>query len=271
MSKLRITIAEGDHHDIELLPFDKISTRDFIRIAETDDTEGTSDLSKEKATLIRVTNAPERFIRYMTDEELGLAYQYVTEVLQSSNDHSRKLGQVQETLDKWEQEHGTMWTMADAKDVLTDFGIFRPSITVHAGTDNEETFDARPLNNTIYGQWIDLEATVHDMQDRPESELYVRALSTLMHGQDGRYPVQGRDEEDEEYDQRRTIYTQRRNALFMGAPWVDVMGCAAFFFFNEQRFAEITARSMTRFRNLSGRNWNAGQRIIPEGGVSIQS
>ena len=266
MSTLRITIADGDHYDVSLTPFDKMPVRDFIRLAESEDEQGGTQLERDKNRLIRITGAPERFIRYMLPEEVERTYRYVEEILTRSQENAGRLSKVHETLAGWHEAHGRDWTVDEARAVMEDLGLFRPTITV-----NEEEFSAKPLGKASYGQWIDLEAAVHELKDSPESELYVRSLAIMMHGQDGSYPVQDRDEQDAEYENRCEVYTKRRHVLFMGAPWVDVMGCAAFFFFNDQRYAAICNPSMTRFRNLSAPSPSVGQRIMPSDGEPMLS
>lgn len=266
MTTLRIAIADDDVHEIELKTFDQLTTAEFIRMAERDDDPTDATLTKDKAKLIRLTGAPDRFIRYMTDSEVEQAYTYVLGVLESSNEHIKKLSEVNKTLEEWEEAHERKWNVEDAKQVMEQFGIFRSSVTM-----GDTTYDAKPLGTAHYGQWIDLESAVFTLKDATESELYAQTLAILMHGADGKYPVQTEHESLEDYSERCGSYTSERVRFFMAAPWVEVMGCAAFFFFNDQRYEAICNPFMRRFQNLSGHRRSAMRRVIPQSGDLMRS
>lgn len=259
---LRITIAEGDYFDCHFPPFEQLSVADHIRIFEGKEEEGLTPLDTAKNRLVRITGAPERFIRHLTEKEVERANEYVSTCIGSHNDKLGAMATVNDTLEKWKEEHdGKDWTAEDAKTLVESLGIFRPSIT-----HNSKTYTAIPLGGTYYGQWIDLQHAVAELKDAPESELYARALAILMHGEDGSYPVQGNDESDHDYSKRANAYTHSRIQFFLSAPWVDVMGCAAFFFSNVDDFALICSHSMKLFRSLRGRNLRPERRVIPIGG-----
>lgn len=266
MSTLRLTIAEGDHFDCHFPPFEQLSVADHIRIYEGKEPEEGTPLELAKARLLKITGAPDRFVRFMRQHEVEKAYDYAAQCIAENNAKLTALARVHETLEKWPDEHdGKLWTEHDARKVMEDFAIFQPTITVE-----EKTYNAEPLGVATYGQWIDLSGAMNASKDWTESELYARSLAILMHGPDGPYPVQGKDESDTDYAKRAGEYSTERLRLFMAAPWVDVMGCAAFFFSKGGLYAAICSHSMTRFQSLRGHRRPSEPLVIPTVGELMQ-
>ena len=135
---------------------------------------------------------------------------------------------------------------------------------------NGRTYTAPVIEESAtFGQWIDLQEAMDvdkDVEGKGETMSYVRALSILMEGADGPYPVQAADETDAAYGQRTMAYTQQRMEDFLAAPFVDVLGVAAFFFSSSDNFAAICAHSMSNLTALLPRSVEPERRIIPRGG-----
>jgi len=265
---IRLTIAEGDHHDIVVKPFDQLTVAEHIRIYENDSKdEGYNPLDTAKNRLVRITGAPDRFIRYMRSAEIDELVRVLDEQVTANNMVMGKLAKVRETLDAWEKEHnGQTWNLADARAVLEGHSLFTTTITV-----NGRTYTAPFVEEATFGQWIDLQSAMDVVGGEPESMSYVRALAVMMTGEDGPYPVQENEENDTDYRTRANAYTQQRRADFLAAPFVEVLGAAAFFFSNSERFAAICAHSMSRLRSLTRHGAEPVRRVIPIGGGLMPS
>lgn len=267
--KIRLTIAEGDHFDIEVKPFDELTVADHIRIYESDEKDtGWSHLDTLRNRITRITGAPNRFIRIMSEDELNELVRVMNEQTAAHDRTLSAIGRVYETLDNWPKEHdGKDWTTDEAEAVMRDHHLFRERVEVNGRTYTAPRID----QSATFGQWIDLQSAVDMPAGTPESDTYVRALAILMDGDDGRYPVQANDESDAEYRVRANAYTQQRRNDFMAARFVDVLGAAAFFFFNSERFAAICAHSMRRFQSLMPRSGEPMRRVIPRDGGHMQN
>lgn len=261
---IRIIITPGDHFDIEVKPFDELTVADHIRIYESDAKDtGYNNLDMAKNRLIRITGAPDRFIRFMSAKKVDELTRVMNEQTAAQDRTLSTMAKVYETLNAWEKEHeGKAWTVDDARAVLEDHRLFRGEITVEG-----RTYTApKIMEDATFGQWIDLQAAMDLKGMEAESMGYVRALSILMQGEDGPYPVQANDESDEAYRGRANAYVQQRHRDFLAARFIDVLGCAAFFFFNSERFAAICAHSMTRFQHLTRHSVEPTPKVIPTGG-----
>jgi hypothetical protein len=244
---IRIELAPGDHHDIDVRPFDQLTVEDHIRLYESNDEDkGGSTLEVVKARLVRMTGMPSRFVRAMNADEVSRTMEAIDRQISANDATMNALARVHETLDKWEEEHdGQPWTIHDAQAVMDGLGIFKDSITV-AG----KTFTAPDVSMAPFGKWIDLSAAM-SIPNAKESESFVRACAIMMDGPDGPYPTQGEEETDLAYADRGNAYTEERRKLFTKeARFVDVLGCAAFFFSKSEHFAAITAHSMPSLRAL---------------------
>lgn len=261
---IRLSLAPGDNYDFEVKPFDKITVAEYIRITAPMP-EGLSPLQHRQETLQRYTGAPSRFIRYMSMDEVDRALGQIDLVTKQLGDATNAMNRVNETLKNWQKEHdGKEWDQNDARKVIEQMGLFCTSIEVEG-----QTFTAPMVETACFGRWIDLQAQMN--VSTSESESYVRALSAMMDGPDGPYPVQREHESDYDYDQRATNYTQERQRLFMDAPWVKVMGCAAFFFSRSQRFAAITGHSMKHLNSLLSPKIKRERIVIPSAGAYMPS
>lgn len=260
---LRLSISDTDYFDFTVKPFHEWTVEEYIRIVEKDPEP--SDMPPEFVTLQRLTGAPSRFIRIMSMQEVDKAIAYINKVLTDKDATAHALSKVHETLANWKEEHdGEEWNVTDAKAVLQDLNIFRETITA-----GDRTWTAPLVEPSGFGKWIDLQQ-VMDIE-QTESESYVRACAVMMEGDEGPYPVQGQDQSDADYAQQCNEYTQDRRRAFMQAPWVDVMGCAAFFFSKFQRFAAITGHNMKSLRTLLSPKTKPERQVIPSGGEFMQS
>lgn len=266
--KIRLTIAPGDHFDIEVKPFDELTVAEHIRIYEGNEQDtGYSPLDMAKNRLVRITGAPDRFIRFMSAREVDELTRVMNEQTAAQDRTLSTMAKVYETLDQWEKEHdGKPWTVADALAVLEGHSLFRGEITVEG-----RTYTAPLIEETAtFGQWIDLQAAMDLKGMEAESMGYVRALAVFMQGEDGPYPVQRNDETDEDYRSRANAYTRQRMRDFQAARFIDVLGVAAFFFFRSERFAAICAHSMTRFQSLTRHSHDPTPKVIPtDGGLTL--
>lgn len=265
---LRLTVAPGDHFNMVIKPFNELTVEEHIRLYESNAKDtGATPLDIAKNRLIRITGAPPRFIRFMSMEEVDKAFTFIEEQTNAHDHIHGQLAKVHETLKEWKKEHEDVeWTIDDARSVMEAHGIFKTEVTVEG-----KTYAAPLVEPSAFGKWLDLqEAMASDAENKaPESESYVRALVIMMEGQDGHYPVQTEHEDDNAYHARCNAYTAERRRLFTTAPWVDVMGCAAFFFSKSQRFAELCAHNMTLFRSLRRHQQRPERRVIPIGGVDV--
>lgn len=264
---IRLEIAPGDHFDVTVPAFEELSVADHIRLFESNaKDEGSTPLEIAQNRLIRITGAPSRYIRYMTPKEVDECFGAIEAMM---SDHLRthsSLAKVMETLDKWEDEHeGKAWTLEDARQVMDGHGLFRQVIEVSGRSYTAPLIE----QSATFGQWIDLQACMG--LEGPESESYVRACSIMMDGQDGKYPVQGPAESDHEYSTRVDAWTEQRRRDFTDARFVDVLGCAAFFFSSSERFAAICGHSMSSLARLIRPSSVPERTVIPSGGEWMRS
>lgn len=264
---IRLEIAPGDHFDAVIKPFHQMTVEEYIRVCETPEPETSSPLEAAQNRLMRFTGAPARIVRIMSIKEVDSALEFIQNVIEEQARIKSQFDKVHETLGKWKEDHdGADYTVDDAREVLRQFEVFKDAIEVDG-----VTYTAPLVEPSAFGKWIDLNNTMAALSSNPESESYVAALSIMMEGQDGPYPSQAEGEPDREYEARCAAYTSARSSLFMRAPWVDVMGCAAFFFSKWERFAVITAHNMTRFRSLMRHTTEPVLRVIPKGGEYLPS
>lgn len=245
--RIRLELAKDDYFDIEVKPFEQLTVADHIRLYESDDQDkghSTFDLLLER--IVRMTGAPSRFIRCMSPKEADELMRVLDEQIRHNDRALASIAKINETLENWEKEHdGIPWTLDDAREALAQHGLFRECIEVGG-----KTYTAPSVESASFGKWIDLSAAM-SVEGAKESESYVRACSIMMEGPDGPYPTQRNDESDGDYSKRCDAYTQERRALFTNeARFVDVLGCAAFFFSKSDRFAAICAHSMPSLRML---------------------
>lgn len=261
---VRLTIAPGDHYDFEIKPFEAMTVADNIRI-NAPMPEGLAPLQEEQEVLQRYSNAPTRYIRCMKMHEVQAVLKHINEVTKAMQASDDALSKVKETLAKWEEEHeGKEWTREDAQEVLKSHGLFRDTITVEG-----KTFTAPLVEEGDYGQLLDLERQMH--ASKSEAESYVRALSIMMEGDDGKYPVQRDGESDTAYANRCDARSQERQRLFMAAPWIEVMGIAAFFFSRSQHFAAICGHNMKLLNSWLSPKTKREPIVIPSVGDLMQS
>jgi hypothetical protein len=264
---LRIEIAPDDFYEGKLKTFDDLTVADFITMVEFKEDEHQNPLERDRDRIMRFSGAPKRFVSHMTLSEVDEALGVINRTLEERNEIARRLHEVNTTFDKWAEEHsGSDYTVEDAQGVFEQFGLFRDSITIDG-----QTFTAPQVEVSAYGKWIDLQGSMDKVKDEAESLSYVEALSIMMEGEDGPYPVQGKHETDAAYGDRCYKYTDKRKALFMQCRWIDVMGIAAFFFAKWERFALITGHNMTRFRSLSQHRKRPERQVIPSDGEFLPS
>jgi len=273
--KVRLTIAPGDSFDFTVKPFDTLTCAEHIRIFETRPADEYLDLwpdvSKAKGIIKRYSGAPDRFIRHLSSAEVKAVMERINDATKENDRLSNVMRKVQDTLDGWAKEHdGKDWTLDDVIGVLNGHGIYRSRIKV-----NGRIYTAPVIEESAtFGQWIDLQEAMdvdNEVEGKAETMSYVRALSVLMEGADGPYPVQGASETDAAYEQRTMAYTQQRREDFLAAPFVDVLGVAAFFFSNSGHFAAICAHNMSSLTALLPRSVEPVRRIIPRGGGLMPS
>ena len=194
--RIRLRLGPDDAFDIVVKPFDELTTADHIRIYESEaKDEGYNELDRTKNRLVRITGAPDRFIRFMRQHEVEELVRVINEQTAAQDRTLGTLAKVYETLNNWEKEHnGKAWTIDDARAVLEDHSLFTTTIEV-----NGRTYTAPLVEEATFGQWIDLQAAMDMKGLEAESMGYVRALSILMQGEDGPYPVQANDESDADY------------------------------------------------------------------------
>lgn len=268
---IRLTLGPGDSFDFEVKPFDALTCAEHIRIFETrpadEYLDPWPDAAKAKGMIQRYSGAPDRFIRHLSSAEVMEVMERINDANKENDRLSNVMRKVQDTLDGWAKEHdGKDWTLDDVIGVLEGHGIYRTRIEV-----NGRTYTAPVIEESAtFGQWIDLQEAMdvdNEVEGKGETMSYVRALSILMEGADGPYPVQGADETDAAYAQRTLDYTQQRQEDFLAAPFVDVLGVAAFFFSNSGHFAAICAHNMSNLTALLPRSVEPERRIMPRGGV----
>lgn len=262
---LRLTIAPGDHFDFEVKPFDQYTVEEYIRILEAKPDETLNPLERRCADLMRHTGAPLRFVRAMSMEEVDKALTYIEHVTKDHDLAVHALHKVHETLGKWKEEHEDRdWTYQDAQDVLQEFGIFKTTIEVEG-----KTYSAPMVEPSGYGKWLDLNAAME--VEQTETESYVSACAIMCEGDDGPFPIQANDQSDADYTKTCDAYTAERRRLLMQARWVDVMGCAAFFFSKWPSFAVATGHNMRSLNSLLSPKTKREPLVIPNAGEFMQS
>lgn len=265
---IRLEIAPGDHFDVVVKPFHELTVADHIRLYESNELdEGATPLALVKNRIKRLTGAPERFVRAMGEKDADSVMTLLDEQTNAHDKAHKALQRVHETLSNWKDEHdGVDFTVEDARAVMQDHGLFKNWIQV-----GEETYLAPDVERSPFGKWIDLQEAMvaADSSKEAESMSYVRALAIMMEGKDGAFPVQGQDEADADYITRANEYQANRINTFKRAKWVDVMGCAAFFFSRSQRFAALCGHNMTRFRSLRPQAQEPVLRVIPKDGEGV--
>ena len=258
----------GTVYYVTVKPFEQLTCREFIRVTGYKPGPNDSDLKIQRDMFIAYTGAPGRFVNVMSIDEAERAVKAIKTYLESLGAHRTAKAKVDETLANWAKEHDEKeWTIQDASDVLKEHGIFRDTITAKG-----ETFTAPMVEVSDFGRWISLQAEMNISQSEPES--YCRACAVMMDGQDGRFPVLGEHnprETDAEYETRGGEYIARRAGLMMDAPYVEVLGCAAFFFSKSQRFAEITGHNMSLLNGWLSPKSKREPNVIPSGGVLMPS
>lgn len=264
MNQIRLTIAPGDHFDFEVKPFERITCREYDRIHAPLPTD-LSPLQEARELLMRYSGAPPRFVNVMRGEEVDAALAHIGKVTADLNERKSAYSKVHETLSKWAEEHdGAEFGVEDARQVLKDHDFHRTSITIEG-----QTFTAPDVEAASFGQWLDLQSQM--LVSTSECDSYVRALSAMMEGPDGKFPVQGEHETDHAYQERVNEYTVNRQRLFWECPWVDVAGIAAFFFSKSQRFAELCGHNMRSLNSLLSPKSRRARQVIPIDGEPMQS
>lgn len=257
---LRLTIAPGDHFDFEIKPFDQYTVEEYIRILEAKPDGSLNPYERRCADLMRHTGAPLRFVRGMSLDQVDEALGVIEQVTKDHDLAVHALHNVHETLGKWAEEHeGQPWTQQDAQNVLQEFGIFRTTIEVEG-----KTYTAPLVEPSSYGKWLDLNSAME--AEQTETESYVRACAIMCEGEDGPYPTQGPDQTDAAYLQRCNDYTAERRRLLMQARWLDVMGCAAFFFSKWPSFAVATGHNMRSLNSWLSPKTKREPLVIPTAG-----
>lgn len=254
---IRLEIAPGDHFDVTVKPFEDLTAADYIRIFE----KGPEDPTKEtpREVLQRVFGVPERFARIMTPDEIEQVLTTFVDWHKGNFAASERMAALKDMLKDIEQAHKRKATLAEIREALEQHRIFRDRIEV----DGRVFIAPERIDiEATAGQWGDLEAAMAVDDEQPEhlrateTETYVKTLSILMREQDidgtklPGYPAQGKDETAEEYTVRLGDYLTERRALFMRAPWVDVMGVAAFFFSKSKYCALYTSQRWNLLREL---------------------
>lgn len=265
--KLRIEIDAEDFYEGQLKAFDELTASDFITMVEHKEDEAQNVLERDRDRIIRFSGAPRRFVSHMTFAEVAEALGVINETLHERGEIAKKIQTIDATFDKWKEEHnGADYTTEDAQKVFEEFGLFRDRLTIDG-----KTFTAPHVEPSAYGKWIDLQGLMDRVKGGPETLSYIDALAIMMEGEDGPYPSQSKDETDNEYGDRCYSYIDARKALIMRAPWIEVMGIAAFFFAKWERFALITGHNMTRFQSLLPHRTSPERQVIPSGGAFLQS
>lgn len=263
-------VVAQPHYDTDIKPFHELSVSEYITLAEAHvNYESTEDLAVAMETIYRFTGVPKEVVREQSVDTIIDILRYIHDQVFSRDDFMERFNKVHEALSKWEEEHeGNAYTKADAQALMEQFTLFRDRIEVDG-----RVWTAPDPEFAPFGKWVDLQGAMNKHEARAdglESEAYVAALSAMMVGDDGPFPVQG-TLSDEEYNAKTEAYMEARREVFMRAKWVDVMGCAAFFFSKSQRFAGLTSASMSRFQNLQPHRTKPVLRIIPSVGASTSS
>ena len=262
---LRLTIAPGDHFDFEIKPFSEYTVADYMRIMDSPVDETLNPFERRCADLIRHTDAPLRFVRSMSLEQVDEALAVIDQVTKEKDGAQHALHKVHETLASWAEEHdGQEWNYLDAQNILQDLGVFKERIEVGG-----KVYTAPLVEPSSFGKWIDLQAAMD--AEQTETESYVRACAIMVEGDDGPYPVQGEHQSDAHYAEQCDAYTQERRRLLTEARWVDVMGCAAFFFSKWPRFAEVTGHNMPNLNRLLSPKTKRTRMDFPDVGALMQS
>jgi len=267
---LRLTLSDTEHYNVTVKPFDELSVSEYITLAEEQANYGdVSDLHTAMMTIHRFTGCPLEVIYHQSPETVAHILRAIHDQVFSRDDFMDRFNKVHEALSKWEEEHeGNAYTKADAQALMEQFTLFRDRIEVDG-----RVWTAPDPEFAPFGKWVDLQGAMNKHEARAdglESEAYVAALSAMMVGDDGPFPIQGKLS-DEQYNAKTEAYMEARREVFMRAKWVDVMGCAAFFFSKSQRFAGLTSASMSRFQNLQPHRTKPVLRIIPSVGASTSS
>lgn len=251
---IRLEIAEDDHHIIDLKPFDALTVEEHIRLFEAGSDEETDAEYMQRALLL-----PQRFARVMRRDETERVASIIAQWHAQNNGLVEAMRKVSDSLSDFENANGRPWSFDDAKAIMEAHGVFRSSITIEGRTFAAP--DRIDIESTA-GQWADLEDALNVDEEAPkhqretESATYVKALAILMRevNADGSkqmgYPAQGKDESDDAFAERLGQWIMDRRALFMRAPWIEVMGCAAFFFAKSNYCALYTSRRWSLFRGL---------------------
>lgn len=249
---IRLEIIPGDHHDVLLVPFEALTVNEIIRVCETPSIEPVSDsewakFQARKDELMRALDIPRRFIQFANVDEVKEFEDIYEGWMKKNRGYVTALGDVHKEMEGFQDANDRAWTIEDAREAMQRHGIYSDTITI-----NGEVYKA-PENldrATFIGQWSNLEDICQRAETKTESELYAQACATLMMREGERWPGQGKDEDRDAFNARFLKWYEDRLALFMDAPWVSVMGCAAFFFSNSQQFRAIMATYLPRFRTI---------------------
>lgn len=251
--KIRIELAPDDVFEMEVVPFAQLSVADHIRIYETpeeDAPRSSSPFMQQfalKQSIAKRMGIPYRFVMAMKLSELEGLVQTYSRWTKENDPITKSLNTVFDTLKDFKEANQREWGVNDAREIMHQHGIFRSEVTI-----NGEVYRAPASldGDTLAGQWVELLDTFSAHQGQPESEMYARACGTLMLKEGEKWPTMGKGETAEEFNERFLAWRLPRDKVFMNAPWVEVMGCAAFFFLHSMQFAAITAHSLTRFTIL---------------------
>ena len=254
---------DDDYVDLPWKPFHELTVAEHIKIYETPDPTfpdtPRGELERLKHTCEKI-GVPSRVTMVMRKHELEAMIDMHNAWNRDNDLAVGSLAKVHQAMEDFAEANGKDWVISDAKEAMQRFSIFRDSITVQG-----RTFKAPELidRDTTTGQWLELIGIFESFGTSPESELYARCCGTLMMEEGERWPIQGKDEDTDTFNTRFEEWRVPRDGMFTKAPWVEVMGCAAFFFCNSERFRLVTATSLPRFRTIAGYSTGQGPVSIP--------
>lgn len=243
---LRVVVSDAETLEIPLLPFDRLTVADYLRISEP-----ASDEEQPHQLVARVFGIPERITWVMTAQEVQDLLAWYLEWMKGSADAWAGVKRVTEALDNW-ADPTEPWTLEHAVGLLKGEGLHRTTIEVEG---RSFVVPQRLEHATLWGQWLSLKHAA-DKHTGPEATLYPKVLATLCLEPGELWPRQERDETPEAFDERFGEWMTERRATFHRARMVDALAACAFFLSSSGQFRAIMSHSSTACPNWM-KHWRA--------------
>lgn len=240
--------------EVVLRPFHELTVEEYIRIAESgEQDEGGHPLITARNRMARLLGIETRWVSVMSWEEIEQLDGVIADWYAKNDDLKVRTAKVNETLADIAKDRGEPFTSEDVRKVMDQFTLFQDMLTIDGRTFRAPHHIEEP-GSSKFGQWISLQDAMS--REGAETEAYLRALAIMLIEDEGElWPAEDAD---------AIAFMDARVKLFRQAPFVTIMGIAAFFFSRSKRFALLCASRMTRFRSLLPPAIEPTSRVIPD-------